>query len=382
MQQNLQISHATAEREYEFCKKLQQQLISHSTHVYFSHAECRDDIELNASPLIKNIPELTHDELDLSLFYLPNFEIFQSRSYQFINDEIAPNVTIGEQIPGGIQIIKNQAMCPFKAFATHRLLTKSPEKTSIGIKKSDKGKLIHLILELFWKEIVNQDQLLKMSTVECEKLLETHIQTAFKSLNLDHQDQKKLLTLESFRIKTILLEWLNIEKQREPFKVVDLEIKNNIQISKISIETRIDRIDQLSDLSFLVIDYKSGKYNDISNWFGDRPDDPQLPCYATFTNHAIHGLAYAQVTSNQSGFKGIHQQPVRVKGIKTINEVKHTNAVSWLEQQNLWRTHIEKISDEFIAGYAHVDPKNKNVTCDQCHLHPLCRIKEKLNEYE
>jgi hypothetical protein len=41
-----------------------------------------------------------------------------------------------------------------------------------------------------------------------------------------------------------------------------------------------------------------------------------------------------------------------------------------------WKTYIEQLAHDFIAGRADVDPREYPETCKRCDLHAACRIQE------
>jgi hypothetical protein len=63
-----------------------------------------------------------------------------------------------------------------------------------------------------------------------------------------------------------------------------------------------------------------------------------------------------------------------VKRYDALTE-KQRPAPTFDELLNNWNTNLEKLGAEFRRGVSDVDPKTR-VTCDQCHLHMLCRINE------
>jgi hypothetical protein len=46
------------------------------------------------------------------------------------------------------------------------------------------------------------------------------------------------------------------------------------------------------------------------------------------------------------------------------------------EQLDAWRTKIEQLALDFLAGRADVDPRDLPKTCEKCGLQALCRIHE------
>jgi ATP-dependent helicase/DNAse subunit B len=119
---------------------------------------------------------------------------------------------------------------------------------------------------------------------------------------------------------------------------------------------RIDRIDQIGENKYLIIDYKTSQY-DIR---GDYLDEPQLPIYAIVSAISVEKIAYGYLRTGNSKLKEI--------------------PVGDLKQQ--WEIELLKIADDFLKGNAEVKPKYGEETCRMCDLQSLCRVKSFPNERE
>ena len=86
--------------------------------------------------------------------------------------------------------------------------------------------------------------------------------------------------------------------------MVAVEKKHQIQLQNIKLTLRIDRVDQLSDGSYLIIDYKTG-HCAINDWLGERPAEPQLPLYLLAYHSPVAGIAYAQINIAKQGMVGL-----------------------------------------------------------------------------
>jgi hypothetical protein len=136
-------------------------------------------------------------------------------------------------------------------------------------------------------------------------------------------------------------------------------------------------VDKLQNGAQLVIDYKSSDTIGPRSWEGERPDDLQLPLYASFAvNERLEGLLIAQVRPRKSKFKG------RLRDAATSLRTDLTGRNSLVSepltdaQLTEWRDRIERLGKDFLAGHADVDPKEEGKPCKTCHLHAVCRIYE------
>jgi ATP-dependent helicase/nuclease subunit B len=191
-----------------------------------------------------------------------------------------------------------------------------------------------------------------------------------------HTEFTQYLSLEKQRLLKLLQEWIALEKERSPFIVATNEKSTTLTIGNLPLTIRIDRIDELANGEKLIIDYKTGKNNDINSWFSDRPEEPQLPLYALLDPDNTIGISFAQISPGEICFKGVSRYALDIKGIKILSDIKKTVALSWGEQIKQWHTHLTSLSNDFYHGDARVNPKEPSQTCTWCALKPLCRINE------
>lgn len=360
LQKLLQMPHANADRELLYSMQLMQQLKESANTVIFSYARNNKETECQASMLLHDIEAMAVTQLELSEFAPPAEIIFCSQSLESIYDENGPSLLPHEKIVGGVNIFKQQAACPFKAFAEIRLHARPIEIPSAGLREQDRGTIVHKALELIWQELKNSEVLAKIEKSQLKNLIKLCCSSAIETVTHQKINSPRYLQLELQRLENLLWNWLQLEKQRPSFAVISKEQNRAITLGNLTITIRVDRIDELADKRKLIIDYKTGKNNLSNSWLGERPDEPQLPLYCISETDPVASIAFAHVRATQPGFE----------------EIKLEKNKSWEQQRQEWQLILEKIGNEFHHGKAHVDPKYGKQTCRYCHLKGLCRIDE------
>ncbi len=380
---------ASVERELSLARRITERFKHSCTHLVMSHHEMDGDKLLDVSPLVADLSVVSFADLigDQKQSALQRYcdVIFAARDEETIEDATAPVVGDASNIRGGSQILKDQAACPFKAFATHRLKAKPTEAFVPGISPALRGSLIHRALELVWKQLKNHAALVACTEQELAELVDECISQSFAITRDGNQLGARLKQLESERMAKLLHAWLVLETQRAAFVVRFNESKKRVMIGDLPINIRFDRIDQLEDDSAFVLDYKTGKV-DIRSWAGDRPDEPQVPLYAIANKNDVSGVAFGQLNVEAVAFKGLAEDADVAPGISGVGDPDDKNAttiarlgfpVRWPELVEQWQGVLEALAAEFTTGTAEVNPKSRATTCQYCHLQNLCRIRHR-----
>jgi ATP-dependent helicase/DNAse subunit B len=188
----------------------------------------------------------------------------------------------------------------------------------------------------------------------------------------------RYLEIEAERLTRLVIEWLTFESRRAPFTVLGTEIAKNVNVEGLELRLRLDRIDQLIDDTLLVVDYKSGNASPNA-WGSDRPEDVQLPLYATFAlapNQQLGGLVFAKVLAGKPSFAGraLDAQATLLTSLSATNALVKAKLTTDL--QDTWSNTITRLARDFLHGRADVDPRDFPNTCKNCDLHAVCRIAE------
>jgi probable DNA repair protein len=286
----------------------------------------------------------------------------------------------GAEVRGGVKFLQLQAACPFRAFAELRLGTRPLEDPGLGVSNRDQGTLMHRVLEKFWRDVASHANLMALSAEEIHKRVREHIEGEIKKFfpSAEEPWQRTLLQLESDRLEQRLLEWLEQEKKRSSFTVLQTETKLKPTLNGITFQCRIDRMDRVDD-GIALIDYKTGDIKPGS-CEGDRPDEPQLPAYAVLRQQSplaaepLAGVAFGSLHTQDVRFKVVASLPeVFAPSLRSKRAGLSAEAMANVEQE--WTATLAHLAEGFRAGAAIVDPKKKT-TCDYCEQTLLCRIRE------
>lgn len=372
------LPHATPEREAEYAQNLISRLITSAERVILSYPQSDGERPLRASALIGHVSEL--DKPLHSSAGAPNYcaRIYGSRWLESLEDFKAPPVPKGERVSGGASLFKDQAACPFRAFAVHRLRANALPTSQVGLDAATRGKLVHRALEYLWAELKSQDQLAKTSGRTLERLVTHAAARAVAAFQAEypHVITDRFAALEIRRLARLSRKWLCVERERVPFTVVERELQHRISMGGLEIRTQVDRIDRLSDGRTIVIDYKTGKASP-DDWVGERPADPQLPLYATEAGEDISAVLFAKLSTGEMRFVGFSREADIVPGVQSFSQTRYSQKyTSWEALFEAWRDVLERLGEAFQSGDAQVDPRAYPATCRHCWLGTFCRVNE------
>jgi probable DNA repair protein len=377
LQRKLKMPHADATRELDFAHKLSQRLLSCAQTLVVSWPEHMDGRERQPSPLVQHLPPIAPvlaDSRKPTLLIRDSVDGLES-----LIDLQGPPIPDGTRVSGGTALLKDQALCPFRAFARHRLGAWGLATSSLGLDGLDRGSLVHRILELFWLKIGGWRQLFELDSDGLCALILKYSDQALDEFAA--QRRVPLSTsqrlLERQRLTDLLREWLEVEAGRPPFTIETLEAWHRENFGPLTLQTRIDRIDRLEDGSQVIIDYKTGLAT-VADWLGDRPVEPQLPLY-TLGRHGsdLAAVAFAKVRRGDCSFVGLGRESELLPGVAGASghrQLEGTAIADWNELLHSWRSTLQQLGSDFSNGKAGVDPLNASKACDRCDLHSLCRI--------
>lgn len=378
VQRHYQMPHSTILHEHRYAQLTLERLRVAAAQVVLSFPLSDGVIALTPSPFLAvKAQSLQPQPLGDELPSQPSVEL-----ESFI-DDIGEPLVCGEQeheVTGGTSLLKDQALCPFRAYVHHRLNVRGLETPQTGIDSRIRGDLIHKVLELFWTEVTSHEQLCSLCDEELQQYLGLLTKQVLEQTWLNDQ-AKELLVIEQPRITSLLFEWIGkTEQQRQPFSVVSVEQRQQVKVGPLLLTAVPDRVDQLEDGRCVVIDYKSGMVENKS-LTGESLLEPQLPIYALKSLDAhqqqIVAVVFAQIRVGDCSFKGVAADDdllPRVKGVAKSAATKR-EIYDWPTLLEDWDRQLDQLAHDFVAGQAQVKPVAAN-TCQFCDLARLCRIAE------
>lgn len=381
VQRRHRMKRSDAEREQNFAEQVVTRLFSSAPDIILSWPVQENGAGQRPSSFLKGISE---GQLLLAESCAPATVICQGRpSLEEKTDNQGPPVSSRKPFTGGTGIIKDQALCPFRAFAHHRLRATELDVADIGIDNMSRGTLAHTALELFWDKVHDQSTLLSFD----ETTLNSHLHEAVDGA-LDRLEKERRYDLparqrqiERQRLMSLIRQWLEFERRRGHFRVAASEESHQVKVGSLAIRTRIDRIDELDDGTCAIIDYKTGRPDPLQ-WLDDRVTEPQLPAYCLdLPAEKVGAVMFAVVRGKEkeSGFRGVSRKGqiwpgARSRAIETCLDEK--GWTSFEEVLEHWNETLPSLGDAFARGEASVDPADIDLACKYCDLKGFCRILE------
>lgn len=347
--------------------------------VVLSHPQQEGDRELRPSALIARVAEARPE-----ITAYPDYRgaIHALRDIERLTDDLAPQIADGRVAGGGTGLLKDQAACPFRAGARHRLHADTPKVPHSGLDALERGTLVHNVLARVWAQLRTSDALQALGRDELDVLLNDAADVAMERIRRERPTalSGRFADIEKRRLTGLARAWLEEDRSRGTFTVLAVEDKRGITIGGLQLNTRLDRVDETADGRRIVIDYKTGKAN-AGDMLGERPEEPQLPLYLLTAEPDAAAVAFAQVRIGRMAYVGLARDGDLLPRIKAHADAKYSEQYpQWQDLVTAWRTDLERIALQFAAGVSIVDPKRYPQSCQFCDQQPFCRIRERMGE--
>lgn len=357
LQRERNLPHVSAAREAEVAQRVWRRLRAGSPVVQASFAafdaEGRPQLP---SPLLAGLSHRPHHAAPASA---------PSVILETLDDHLAPPAAAAERCAGS-ELFRDQAACPFRAFAHLRLHARAAPALVVGLPATVRGALLHRVLRDLWAEPGAGD----FSPARIDRLAAAAVAGERRLAG-----QAGLAAAERARLAATVREWCAIERRRRPFRVLQTEAALTAAFAGLELHLRRDRIDELAGGSLAVLDYKSGECSPGA-WAGPYPEQPQLPLYlVTEPRRAqVAAIAFAQLRTGDMTLAGVERAP----GTLLPEPLPHPQWMpSWEDQLVRWDDELHALAEEYLHGEARVEPRQRE-SCTYCDLHALCRIRERL----
>ena len=248
---------ASATAELERSRRQLQRLLQSAPEVIVSHAIVEVDRLIAPSPMICSVEPWIPPRRAARLI-----DEMAPSTLTIAPDAVAPPWRATTPLRGGAAILQNQAACPFRAFAVHRLSAKAIESPHDGFDYRERGQLVHDTLATFWTSLPEPTREGLAATSELQRRASLTAAAEAAQLRLQRRRgtfSAALTELESARLVRVIEQWLQHELEtRSPFRVVAIEEARTMQVGPLTVTGRLDRVDESADGARIVIDYKTG----------------------------------------------------------------------------------------------------------------------------
>ncbi len=357
VQRELDLPHASPEREQAFARALLQSLVSAAPEVVLSHPAFEGDSELRPSPLLAALG------VPAALFEPAPANLPPPAPLESLRDDFGPPLAPEPPLRGGSQVLAVQAQCPLAAFVRFRLGAEALKVPSPGPDASQRGTLLHLALAALWRDLGSQAKLLTLNEAGARAAIEAAVASALASFEEQNPGLmgERLAALESARLSRLILHWLDFEEARPPFAVVAVEQERVVALQGLGLKLTLDRLDRLEDGSLVVLDYKTGKPQ-LGEWVGPRLLSPQLPLYARevaaeAAGNSIAGVGFARLKVGESEFLSTTRSADLLPGAHVPGEQAGRRRNPFLDFPDFdallatWSSQLDGLAGEIQSGY-------------------------------
>ncbi|MBI2993207.1 MAG: PD-(D/E)XK nuclease family protein [Gammaproteobacteria bacterium] len=232
LQREQRMPHASPEVELARCRELTRNLVASAENVVLSYPCNEDDRPLRPSPLIAAyLRAAGQSTVARPTAYAASIQA--ARSVDFLVDESAPPVPTDQTQSGGAALFRDQAACPFRSFARHRLGARAPDEVDAGLGPPERGTLVHRVMQNVWETLRDHSTLTTAGHARLDAVIGSAVDSALDAI----RDRRpggpapRFAGLERTRLRRLARAWLEMERQRDPFSVEACEREQEVTFS-------------------------------------------------------------------------------------------------------------------------------------------------------
>ena len=325
-----------------------------------SHVNEIDEAQHGPSPLIAQWP-LTQWEalLDEPRHWSHPAFAEASGALETLTDVSGSTQPAGPQ-RGGTTLLRDQALCPFRAWAVHRLGLREERAPRAFPDALDRGILVHDALHLLLGGATPRNHT-QISDADIDRAVAAALGNHFAPY------PEPFVEHERNRLAQLLHAWRQVDMQRSNVSIEGLEVSETIELAGLRLQIRLDRVDRAPE-GLTVIDYKTGRVSS-RRLLGDRLVEPQLAAYAVYQSD-VRCVLFAQLDAAKPRLVGFSTDPAQEPQMRA----EALPEGGWPAIVERWRGQLTELAQEFRQGHAAVAPAPE--ACERCHLHSLCRIRD------
>jgi len=377
-QRERNVPRSSPAQELAFARRVTAMLSHAAPRVVFSYASQADEHVRAPSPLIASLARLEVHAPPTTAERL----LLEQPLFVRVPDARAPAAPPGTPLPGGTAIIEDQSTCAFRFVVKHRLRAREWPDAAFGLTYIERGMLVHATMAAFWQHVRDHATLVSLSDDEIERRIASAVTAALPAIDRVRWDAipPAVAQSEAACLQALAREWLELERQRPPFTVVESELTTTVSLAGYTFNVRLDRIDRLEGGGVAVIDYKSGNVEPVTRWFEERPRALQLAVYAAAQNQRdatqrVRALVYGRLKRGEISPVGLAASGDVWPGVAAADEIKVSGVTlaDWHDALGRLDAAILRLAQASGAGEASVAPRHPSV-CRLCHLRAVCRV--------
>jgi RecB family exonuclease len=285
------------------------------------------------------------------------FFVHRAGQLESLDDPLGMPLEPGH-LSGGARRLADQAACPFRGYAIHRLRLEPRPGVRALPDAGDAGTVIHAALQHLYERVRDRGrEPASVDDAEIDEAVSRALTAHYGGL------PEPFVTREHVRLRGLLRAWSELERGRGDVTVEATELERDITLDGFELHLRIDRLDRVGD-ALVVLDYKTGETGTLET--EGRLLEPQLPLYA-LADEAVRGVLHARIDARRPRLQGIAGVPVANATIRP------PAGGSWSRQRRSWQRELEVLVREVGTGAAAVAPQSPRI-CERCHLGRICRI--------